>query len=412
MSDPNTKVTDSFLLPMEFPHCITFPPKTPESPREIEHGGVIWKLGVDHIDGRPSTKLNIRHGRILFTLLSFMDESRDGIIEFSFREFTKKFTRTGHGSSKINREIVQLLHDLKDCYCERITPSKDNPGKYDSSLFSLVESISCRLNNVNRKGITALDKDEAIKRLNFEYVRVSQQFWDYLTTSHQNRIRLDVINKMTSPIAQSLYSFLPSRSTKATQARPWEMTFTHLLELLNKKVPKHKSRSIDFFCRDRKRDGSGSVIEQLDGQKIVDGTLHVKVANTADGKDCKIQVWCSNTLIRPHANTCAGKTGGPSKITEAWLKSGRTVEALNKRLEMVEGIELEDYEKNMMSRCGVYYRDSVMFLRQMKACLGIQQFHGIMSELNSDVKEGRGPDNPTKAFIWRLLNCLGQPNEN
>ena len=74
----------------------------------------------------PPPALDVRHGRAIFTLLSFRKPYEDTRrVKFSFNEFCRRYAKTNGG--RYARTIIEILADLTDSYI-RVVDVKKNEG--------------------------------------------------------------------------------------------------------------------------------------------------------------------------------------------------------------------------------------------------------------------------------------------
>jgi len=60
-------------------------------------------------------------------------------------------------------------------------------------------------------------------------------------------IRLDVLNRISSPIAKSIYAFLPSRAAFRTRGNPFQISLENLLSQIGCSAPVFKSQRKKIF---------------------------------------------------------------------------------------------------------------------------------------------------------------------
>ncbi len=138
---------------------------------------------------------------------------------------------------------------------------------------------------------------------------------------------------------------------------------------------------------------------QLDGVETLTGIFRVRLAETADGIDWKLQTWVekhSRKLKRDPKN---------SKLMTIFLESGRSQEELDYRLDNME--PLTDYETELLRVAEIDVEKDRRFLELAKGLVGPVRFIGIVGECKADALEGRKAiKSPTARLIWRITEAL------
>ena len=145
-------------------------------------------------------------------------------------------------------------------------------------------------------------------------VALSPEFFGLLQEwEHLARIRLDVLTSLTSPTAQAIYTFLPSRAVHHTADDPFTIRLANLLEQLCLPVPAHKSLRKKTFTQNK-----NSIIAQLDGKQVLKGVLRVALVETKDGSDYNLAAWVEKN------ETPAAPAAPKSKLLDIWRARGRS----------------------------------------------------------------------------------------
>lgn len=357
--------------------------------RTLDIDGVKWTLGAPRPDMRQfSPAFDIRHGRLCFALLSFRDRLINGReIRFSINELAHRMANSNNG--QYSRQLLNLLFDLRDTWIQLEYPDTSKTN------FSVIESL-----RVNNKPVRRSDAADVIKQqgeLWLDFVNLSPEFFGLMQRIEKlGRIRLDVLNEITSPLAQSIYTYIPSRAVHHTQLSPFAIRLTNALEQLSHPVPPYKSFRKNLFTQNRT-----SVIAQLDGRELIDGVLRVDLAETKDGTDYNLLAWVEKDTsdITP-----AQPRQAKSKLLSLWLETGRSKVDFDQRMKKRQ--PLSDYAEELLTKSKVTIDGSRTFFEMTCALLGENRFHAILSEAKGDALEGDPGNHPTKRLIYRLTEAV------
>ena len=209
------------------------------------------------------------------------------------------------------------------------------------------------------------------------------------------RIRLDEINRMKSPKAQAIYTYLPSRALHHTKDSPFSIKLANVLPQIGAPVPIHKSVRKKIFIQNDET----SILNQLNNAEVADGILRVELEETRDGSDYKLISW----VEREEAPQKSMPSSGNSKMLDAWLEGGRPKQSFDDRLRKSK--PLSGHYKSLLERTGAELKGSERFFEMAAALLG-PQFEQILSETKGDVLAGDRGDNPTKRLNYRIMEAL------
>jgi hypothetical protein len=210
-------------------------------------------------------------------------------------------------------------------------------------------------------------------------------------------LKLDVLTSIRAPLAQAIYLYIPSRAHHHTEEKPFEITLAKLLEQVSYPVPQQKSVRRKIFTQNRR-----PVMGQLDGMETLSGRFRVRLAETSDGTDWKLQAW----VDKKHRSQTL--SAGDSKLIAAWIESGRTLLQLEQRLANIQ--PLSDYEIELLERAAVRLAGNERFFRLAKAMLAPAQFVSLLAEAKGDELEGRAArKNSTARLIWRMKSAISAP---
>lgn len=366
-------------------------------PREVTIGERRYLIGGFHPMRRNAAPpaLDVRHARAIFALLSFrspFDQSR--LIRFSFNEFCRRYARSNGG--RYARAIAEIVADLLDSYI-RVT---DVPTGV-AHEYRLIEHIDIEKRPIRRKDDPRAKSGQL--EMWFNGCTLSPEFFGLLARiAELQHLKLDVFTAIRSPLAQSIYLYIPSRAYHHTARDPFEISITKLLEQVSFPIPKHKSKRRELFMQHE--DEGRAVLQQLDGLETLSGVFHARLEETSDGSDWKLVAW----VDRPPA--VKKRTESDSKIVKAFLRSGRTRQELEKRLANLE--PFTSYETELLERSKVDVEGSQRFLQLAKALLGASRFEALLAEAKNDALEGRkATKNPTARLIFRLMEAISEPRQ-
>ena len=377
------------LVPRELVTAPFFAAVKQTSPRELVIDGRRWAIGIAHpTKRRESPALDMRHARACFALLSFRDRLEDGrTIHFSMNEFCKRYANSRGG--RYARDILNILYDLQETFVSR--EIEDDKIEY----FQILGEIIIHQKAARRRD--ALQAVSSQQEMWLDRISLSPEFFGLMTRWEElARIRLDVLNNLKSTKAQAIYTYIPSRAVHHSKDSPFQITARNVLEQIGAPVPEHKSKRKQVFVQH----GEKSIINQLDGAEIANGSrLRVTLEETKDGRDMKLIFWTEkDESAKP---VLEGKQ--TSKMLDAWLASGRSKQAYEKRLKARN--PLSEYHRELLERSRVKLEGSERFFENAAALLG-PQMDMVLSEAKGDALEGNTGDNPTGRMIYRLLKAI------
>ena len=336
--------------------------------------------------------LDVRHARAIFSLLSFRDEYYDTrLIRFSFNEFCRCYARTNGG--RYSRAIKKILRDLMDSYI-RVTDIKTGIAHE----YRLIERIDIEKRPIRRKD-SSLARSPQLEMW-FHSCTLSPEFCGLLgRIAELQHLKLDVFNAIRAPLAQAIYLYIPSRAHHHTANDPFEITLTNLLQQVSATVPKHKSRRKELFTKNH-----NPILRQLDGLETLAGRFRVRLAETTDESDWKLQAWIEKSAKKQIFQA------GSSKLATVYLKSGRPREYLDRALADIQ--PLSGYEIDLLTTANVEIGRNRRFFEMAKAILKEPRFVGLLAEAKGDEQEGRkATKNPTARLIYRIMEAIATPHQ-
>jgi hypothetical protein len=360
--------------------------------REVTVADRLYLIGGFHpMDGdiHPPA-LDVRHARAIFSLLSFRDPYEETrLIRFSFNELCRRYAQSNGG--RYARAIKKIVRDLMDSYI-RVTDLKTNVAHE----YRLIERIDIEKRPIRRKD-AQLAKSSQLEMW-FNGCTLSPEFCGLLSRINElQHLKLDVFNAIRSPLAQAIYLYIPSRAHHHTQDRPFEISVTRLLEQVSCPIPPYKSFRLKLFTQN-----NNPVIKQLDGLETLTGIFRVKLVETTDGSDWKLQAWVERNERKPKL------ARANSKLVNAYLNSGRPRELLDQALCDIQ--PLSGYDTDLLERAEVEVGKNRRFFEMAKAILREARFVGLLAEAKGDAVEGKtATKNPTARLIHRIMEAISAP---
>ena len=384
--------------------AVMFPATKQSKSRLIEFDDHAVEIGgnspLTEQGSNADFSLDIRHGRACFVLLSFKKSYEDTqLVRFSLNQFAKRYAGTNSG--RYSRDIRKILHEIASCWFKVWNKERTEFKSYRIIERIIVEGKAPRRKDA--KEATALTEQ---RELWLDEVQLSREFCGFLSDiAELGQLRLDVLNSITSKIAQAIYVWLAAPASQATQHKPFEITYENLLRKIDHpSADKAKSVRRKMLTQN----GKNCVIEQLNGIETLTGVLRCREAETKDGKDYKLLAWVDK---RPQK--ISDKEGFPrpglvrkaspnNKMTQAYMEHHTTedLEAAFKRLG-----DLSEYEMDMLKTAGVDVEGSYDCYKLAKALIGEQRFGEIISEAKGFKLEGIKPvKNETARLIKWLMD--------
>ena len=388
------------LVPKDYLRGPVFAARPQKGGRMVQIGERVYEIGgFSPLDTEQvSPALDMRHGRACFTMLSFRSSLDGGdTISFSINEFCHRYAASQGG--RYARDVRRIITDLLNCYIRVHHPDGSD------STYRIIERVE-----ITRKPPRRKPKAGAVaqKEIWLDQVRMSPEFHSLLLNIAEiAHIRIDVLNALASPLAQAIYTYIPSRAVHhSSRERAFEITLSTLLPQIGQPVPPTKSQRKQVFTQ-HARTQAGSIISQLDGAETLSHVLRVELAATTDKKDYKLRVW-----VEPLAGglSSAGlrQIGRePGKVLAAWLRGGRPEVEFRERLKQTE--PLNEYERGLLQSGQIAVPGNEPFLVMAKALLGEVRFHSLLGEAKGVIAEGQAIGNPTGLLFSRLIEAIGTP---
>ena len=134
---------------------------------------------------------------------------------------------------------------------------------------------------------------------------------------------------------------------------------------------------------------------------MVRGNFRVRVVETNDGEDYKLQAWAERGEQKK-------LIASNSKLRAAWIASGRSPAEFEQRL--ANAVPLDSHELDLLEMAAFRVQGNERFLMIAKALLPRSQFLELLHEAKGDELEGRqAKKNPTARLIWRIKSAIKSP---
>jgi hypothetical protein len=364
--------------------------------RKVRVGDTTYEIGgfnpINPADA--GNALDVRHATLTFGLLSFWDpRNPTPTIQFSMAELCRRYAWTRGG--KFARHVRELLNDLFKSYI-RI----QHDGESERHSYRLFERIHAVERPIRRKDDNRANAKQY--ELWFDQVTLSQEFFDLLQNIvERHHLRFDVFVSIGSNLARAIYLYIPSRAHHHTEADPFEITLTRLLEQVAHPVPEQKSKRRQLFTQNKH-----SILSQLDGKETLSGVFRVKLAETADESDWKLQCWVEKPdLSLPPLSRPSSPSLADSKMVKAFVASGKTLAEAKKRIENVK--PFSNYEFECFERGKIILDGNEKAFELAKALLGEFRFDQLLAEAKNEVLERRAATkSPNHRLMSRLMEAL------
>ncbi|MGA8655236.1 MAG: hypothetical protein WB586_03740 [Chthoniobacterales bacterium] len=389
------------LVPRDWLSGPVFSPRKQTAVREVLVNNNIWRMGIANpLTNQPSSQIDMTHVRVLLGVLSFW--KGDNPLSMSIRELARR--ASGSFGGAYFKLLRQKLGELRD-YWIAVELEKGQKRMFPalSRIEITTRNVRSKRGDNERQQKLALDDWTVARKegtsgthVQLDNVALAPEFVELLLDWTQlMHVRLDVLRRLTSDMAQAIYLFIPSRAVYHTKDDPWKISLTNLFEQLGMNIPSSKSVRKKLLTQRRT-----SVMRQLNDVPVLKGFLKVSLRLNKDKTDWLFLAWVEGQDAELYSSD--------SSLTEAWRKSGRDEKELVKLLKSTLP-ELTDEARELAKLATVDLGNIERFLRICTMILGKNRVFRMLAELKVEVIEGRGPHNPTGTLIWRLLNAISQP---
>ncbi len=302
---------------------------------------------------------DIRHYDLI---AAFISEYRRGHIDKSgklYVSYKGLLALIGKTSGSLQIKTISLL--LDDLWNTNIL-WEDNEKK-SAVLFRTLSKIETNNEDGNNMLVSI--------QLDQNFINFIDQIEKFIS------VRLDVKVKLPSPVAQAIYTYIPSRAIYSTIKDPWRISLTNLMKELRLPLEKYASKSEKkkLFTQNKT-----SIMQQLDGQPLRSGDLfRCCLEEKKDKSDYYFCCWVQKV---------AKKTQN-SPLLQCWKDDGRDVKVFYKLIDEKKPLtrktieDLKDMGLNPV-KDRTYYEAAKAIL----AYLGDSDFEGLIADIKCRYEEG------------------------
>jgi hypothetical protein len=334
VSEPITASTrqdrDFAMIPKDWSSAPIFSPRKQLEPRQIIVNGNTWRMGIDNpLNNQPFRPIDMGHVRILLAVLSFWNGNNP--LSMSLSELGRRAAGS-HGGAYF-KLLRQKLGDLRDYW---IAVDLQNGNKRMFPAISRIEittrSLRSRKESDYNEPRLALDEwgveqkqpaTERLRAVQLDNVALAPEFAEFLCDwTNIMHVRLDVLRRLASDLAQAIYLFIPSRAVHHAKEDPWKINLANLYDQLGMNVPVSKSLRKKALVQH----GEKSMLKQLNNVPILHGYLRVSLRLNKEKSDWLFLAWVEGRGDLPDLYS------SESALVDAWRKSGRDEAELAKLL--------------------------------------------------------------------------------
>lgn len=357
-----------------------FPPLEQEKPYTVcfgENDRFKWTSGCENPFNKnyesPYLKgFDIRHYDLIALFISEIRKekiSKEGIYSTGYKTILESI-----GKSIGSKQIQYINNLLDDLWNTNLSLEDSVTG--EASVFRALSSVNTEIKNGCKTLVS---------------VQLSPEFIDFI-----NRIqlfipvRLDIKTQLPSPVAQSMYTYLPSRAVSYTKKKPWKISLTKLMTELQLPVEKYPTafRRKTFFTQNKT-----SILSQLNGLPVASGhKFRVDLAPTKDGKDYNLLCWVDK-IASPK---------GDCKVYEWWIESGGKEDEFYNRIRNKK--PLDGYVIELLSELHMRPKRDHAYFEILQA-LYPGDFNEMIGEMHYRYLVGT-VHNPNGFLIWTVKNAF------
>lgn len=362
-------------------------------PREVVIEDTHYLIGGHHPLRtnlkEPPPAFDMRHCRAILTLLSFRDPEKPPtqLITFPMNEFCRRYAHSSGG--RYMRDIKNILGEVADSYIQ-VTDLKTKVA----FSYRIIERVEIRGPIIKRRDAKLAKSQQT--EFNYNSCTLSPEFCGILGEIVElQHVKLSVLTKIRSPLGQAIYLYIPSRAAHHSEDEPFEISLTKLFEQVSLPVPRHKSKRKQVLTK--RAEIGNSILQQLDNKETLTGRFRVKLNETTNGADWKLQCWVEkDNKKRPLGST---------KLEAVYLASGRSADQLRALLSKIS--PLESHEEELLEKANVAIEPNRRFFEKAKAMLKPSKFTELLHEAKGDEQEGRvATKNPTARLIYRTVEAI------
>ena len=353
-------------LPRSWVTAPLFPPLPQAEPYSITFldGKYRWTTGCKNTltytreyDSPYLRGFDIRHYDLI---AAFISEYRRGHIDKTGKLFVSYkgiLALIGRNSGTSPIKSVSLL--LDDLWNTNIL-WEDNE-KQTAVLFRTLSKIETKKENGNNTLVSI--------QLDPNFITFIDQIEKFIS------VRLDVKVKLPSPIAQAIYTYIPSRAIYSTEKEPWRISLAILMRELRLPEEKYKSAREKIFTQNKT-----SIMKQLDGVQLRSGDLfRCKLEEKKDKTDFYFCCWVQKIE----------KKVKNSALLQCWKDAGRDVKVFYKLIDECKPLtrktveDLKDMELDPVKDKAYYEAAKAIF-----SYLGDPDFEGYIADIHARYEEG------------------------
>ena len=320
---------------------------------------------------------DIRHYDLI---AAFISEYRRGHIDKAgklYVSYKGLLSLIGKTTGSLQIKSVSLL--LDDLWNTNIL-WEDNEKK-TAVLFRTLSKIETRTEDGNNTLVSI--------QLDPNFITFIDQIEKFIS------VRLDVKVKLPSPVAQAIYTYIPSRAIYSTIENPWRISLTKLMKELRLPLEKYSSKSEKkkLFTQHK-----NSIMQQLDGQPLRSGDLfRCTLEEKKDKTDYYFCCWVQKTE----------KKTRKSPLLQSWIDAGRDVKIFYKLVDERKPLTRKTIEDlKDMGFDPVKDRAYFEVAKAIMAYLCDPDFEGYIADIHSRCMEGtvRDPKALLSFNIRQMIN--------
>lgn len=372
-------------LPQNWVTAPLFPPLPQDEPYTITFldGKYSWTTGCKNTlaytreyDSPYLRGFDIRHYDLI---AAFISEYRRGHIDKSgklYVSYKGLLTLIGRTNGTSQIKTISLL--LDDLWNTNIL--WEDHEKNTAVLFRALSKIETKTEDGKNTLVSV--------QLDPNFITFIDQIEKFIS------VRLDVKVKLPSPVAQAIYTYIPSRAIYSTSEKtPWKITLTALMKELRLPEEKYKSKRKEFFTQNKI-----SIMQQLDGQPVRSGDLfRCKLEENTKKTDYYFCCWTQKNE----------KKTQKSRLLQCWIDAGRDVKDFYRLIDNKKPLTRKTIEDlKIMGLDPVKDKAYFEAAKAIFAYLGDPDFEGFIADIKCRYDEGsvRDPKGLIAYNVRRMIN--------
>ena len=385
MTDSARQQSSFVAVPKEYVTSPIFAAKPTTQSRTVYlSDGTRYTIGGNLLDtGKQAPALDIRHLRLLLVLLFFRQKNfpPPAKITFSMNDACHQYASSQGG--RYSRDLMRLFEDLKNS-CFEI----QRAGDKDFFIYPILKDFRIRGKYQRRK-----PKSEKMqKELHLEYAELHEDFIPILMEAVH--FDLETFKKFTSPIAQAIYIFIPSRSPQRKQENPFSIDLKTLLREIGAAVPAAKWERKKLFTQNK-----NSILSQLNGAPTRTGILKARIEETATKEDYQILFWEDTVPTKPSPPSLKSQKTGV--FGEIWLRGGGSKEEFRHKIS--SQTTLTKHELGLIAQSRIRLDGNKKAFILAKSLIGRNSFLSCLTKTN---RKNSVPNTTIKGQTSRFIYFL------